>query len=113
MTLINLLGREENPLLRKGSCSLSGTQSATMHKTSDSRVSWALVGHLQVGDSAPGKAQAVCQAFQGLYKAAPGGLDPLLQIVKRRVQVVEQLSDAWDNVLGLDLIKERKGRVLQ
>ena len=66
-----------------------------------------------MGDSAPGKAQAVCQAFQGLYKAAPGGLDLFLQIVKRGVQVVEQLGDARDNVLGLDLIKERKGRVLQ
>ena len=70
-------------------------------------------GHLQVGDCAPGKAQTVCQAFQGLHKAAPGRLDLLLQVVKRRVQVVEQLGDAWDNILGLDLIKKGKGRVLQ
>ena len=76
-----------------------------MHGLGDTGVSWASNGYLQVGDCAPGKAQAVCQAFQGLY--------PLLQVVECRVQVVEQLGDAWHDVLSLDLIEKRKRRVLQ
>lgn len=84
-----------------------------MYEMGDSRVSWASSGYLKVGDSAPSEAQAVCQALHRLYKAAPGGLDLLLQVVEGRVQLVKQLGDAWDNVLGLDFIEERKGRVLQ
>ena len=106
------LGGKET-LSLKGSCGLLGTQSAVVHGIGGNGVGWASNGYLQVGDSAPGKAQAVCQAFQGLYKAAPGGLNLLLQVVECRVQVVKQLGDARHDVLSLDLIKERKGRVLQ
>ena len=66
-----------------------------------------------MGDSAPGTADAVCEALQRLHQAAPRRLHRLLKLVQLGVEVFYELGDPRNDVLRLHLVKEWERSVLE
>ena len=81
-----------------------------------------VLDRLEVRHAAPRAAQAVSEALQGLHHLGPdaravlgegdrrGGL---LELVERLPGLGEDRADARDDVLGLDAVEGREGRVLR